>query len=105
MVDKVQAKYWGSQMDAVMSEIAREASICDVRLLDPGVIEAVLANNPSVCGKDNPKAFKKLRDLVMMGFVVQQKAAERMDPADVEVIRTAIRERLQARTHGRLGGS
>jgi hypothetical protein len=31
-----------------MSEIAREATICKVRLLDPGVIDAVIHNDGGV---------------------------------------------------------
>jgi hypothetical protein len=104
MSDKIRAQFWGSQLEGVMKEIAREAAICQVRLLDPGVIEAVLHDNPSVCGKDNPKAFKKLRDLLMMGFVVQGKAVERLGPMETEELVKTIRQHLSERLGGRLGG-
>lgn len=103
MSDKIREEFWGYQLDAVMGEIVREASICQVRLLDPGVIEAVLHNNPSVCGKENPAAFKKLRDLLMMGFVVREKAVERVGALEAEAMLQAIRERLLARFGGSLG--
>lgn len=32
MTEKLRTAFWGSQLDAVMTEIAREASICQVRL-------------------------------------------------------------------------
>ena len=44
MSDKIRAQFWGSQLEGVMKEIAREAAICQVRLLDPGVIEAYLGS-------------------------------------------------------------
>jgi hypothetical protein len=103
MSDKIRDEFWGHQLDAVFSEIVREASICQVKLLDPGVIEAVLHDNPAVCGHDNPAAFKKLRDLLMMGFVVREKAFERLGALEADALVQAIRERLKARYGGALG--
>ncbi|MFO1273116.1 MAG: hypothetical protein U1F50_15815 [Rubrivivax sp.] len=104
MSDKIRTEFWGHQLEGVMKEIAREAAICQVKLLDPGVIEAVLHNNASVCGKDNPLAFKKLRELLMMGFMVQEKAVERLGPLETEELTKAIREHLRERFGDRLGG-
>jgi hypothetical protein len=105
MSDKLRNEFWGGQLEAVMNEITREAAICQAKLLDPGVIEAILHDNPSVCGKDNPLAFKKLRDLLMMGFVVREKVVERLGPVETDEIATAIREKLMAKFGGRLGGT
>ena len=104
MSDKVRNEFWGGQIDAVMSEIAREAAICQVRMLDPGVIEAVLHNNDSVCGHQNPVAFKKLRDLLMLGFMLREKAFDKLGPLEADALIVAIRERLKASLSGRLGG-
>lgn len=102
MVDKIRAEFWGHQLDAMIGEIVREASICQVKLLDPGVIEAVLHDNPSVCGKENPVAFKKLRELLMLGFVVREKAFERVGALEADAIQQAIREKLKAKFGGSL---
>jgi hypothetical protein len=102
--DKIRTEFWGHQIDAVMTEIAREAAICQVKLLDPGVIEAVLHNNDSVCGHRNALAFRKLRDLLMMGFVVREKAFDRLGPLEADAVVTAIRDKLKERLGGRLGG-
>ena len=104
MSSEFRAKFWGRQMDDVMSEIARQATICKVRLLDPGVIDAVLRNDESVCGTSNPIAFKKMRDTLMLGFVVRDKSVEHLGPGETEALTTAIRERLQEYLGGRLGG-
>src|SRR5262245_42239199 len=95
MSDKVQAEFWGRQLDGVMSEIARLAAICKVKLLDPGVIDAVINNNTSVCAADNPRAFKKLRELLMMGFVVREKSVDKMGAMETEVMIEQIRTRLK----------
>jgi len=104
MSSEFRAKFWGRQMDDLMSEMARQATICKVRLLDPGVIEAVLRNDPSVCGTSNPLSFKKLRDSLMLGFVVRDKSVENLGPGETEALVTAIRERIQEHLGGQLGG-
>ena len=91
-------------MDDVMSEIARQATICKVRLLDPGVIDAVIRNDPSVCGTSNPLSFKKLRDAMLLGFVVKGKSVDALGPVETEGLITAIRERIQAHVGHQLGG-
>ena len=46
----VQAEYWATKFEDIGLEIARLATICNVRILDTGVIERVLRNDASVCG-------------------------------------------------------
>ena len=104
MSSEFRAKFWGRQMDDLMSEIARQATICKVKLLDPGVIDAVLRNDPSVCGTSNPMSFKKLRDSLMLGFVVRDKSVENLGPGETEALVAAIRERIQEHLGGQLGG-
>jgi hypothetical protein len=104
MSEQVRGKYWGRQMDDVMSEIARQATICKVKLLDPGVIDAVIRNDESVCGASNPLSFKKLRNAMLMGFVVKGKSVDALGPVETEGLITAIRERIKAHLGNQLGG-
>jgi hypothetical protein len=104
MNERVRGRHWGRQMDDLMSEIARQATICKVRLLDPGVIDAVIRNDPSVCGTSNPLSFKKLRDAMLLGFVVKGKSVDALGPVETEGLITAIRERIQAHVGHQLGG-
>ena len=105
MSEQIRGKHWGRQMDGLMSEIARQATICKVRLLDPGVIDAVIRNDESVCGTSNPLSFKKLRDAMLMGFVVKGKSVDALGPVETEGLITAIRERIKSHAGGQLGGS
>jgi hypothetical protein len=105
MNEQVRGRYWGRQMDDVMSEIARQATICRVKLLDPGVIDAVIRNDESVCELRNPLSFKKLRDAMLMGFVVKGKSVDALGPVETEGLITAIRERITAHLGDQLGGS
>ena len=103
-MSEFRAKFWGRQMDDLMSEIARQATICKVRLLDPGVIDAVLRNDESVCGTSNPLSFKKMRDTLMLGFVVRDKSVEHLGASETEALATAIRESIKERYGDRFGG-
>jgi hypothetical protein len=108
MTDKITTKFWGHQLDGLITEIVREASICKVKLLEPGVVDAVLHDNASVCGHDNPLAFKKLRELLMMTFVVRGKAFDRLGPIEadalIQEISAKLKERLGGGTRNRFGG-
>ncbi len=105
MSDKIRARFWAPQIEGLLNEIAREAYIADVKLLNPGVIEAVLHNDAAAAGSTNPLAFKKLRDLLMMGFVVREKAMERLGVEEIAEMVTEIRAHLKERYEGKLGGT
>lgn len=108
MSDTIRTKFWNHQLDSLITEIVREASICQVRLLDSGVVDAVLQDNASVCGHDNPAAFKKLRELLMMTFVVRGKAFDSLGPIEadamIQEISASLRSKLGSTAKGRFGG-
>jgi len=104
MSEQVRGRYWGRQMGDLMSEMARQATICKVRLLDPGVIDAVIRNDESVCGTSNPLSFKKLREAMLMGFVVKGKSVDAMGPVETEGLIAGIREQIKSHLGDQLGG-
>jgi hypothetical protein len=104
-MDKVRGNFWGNQIEDVMSEIARQATLCRVKLLDPGVIEGVLENNPAVWDGTNERAYKKMREMLMLGFVVKEKSVDKLGPLETEALVTEIRTRLKDRLGGKLGGT
>ena len=96
--------YWGKNLDEIDREVARLASICNVRILDPGVIERVLQKDSSVCGSKNPLAFDKLRHALMMHYHLREEAVSQIGEAKTQVLIAEIVERLRARIGDRLGG-
>ena len=97
MSDNIQAQFWGHQIDEVMTEIAREAAICQVRPPRPRRHRGgAAAGNASVCGNDNPRAFKKMRELLMMGFVSAREGVRQAGPVEADALVSAIREKLKA---------
>ena len=99
-----QIEWWAKKFDDVDREIARPATICNVRILDAGVIERVLRKDASVCGSRNQLAFEKLRMLIMMHYSVRDDALEEFGTAKtralLEKIVTALRERFGERLGG-----
>lgn len=93
--DHLLIAWWAKNLDELDREIARLALVCRVRILDPGVIARVLHNDASVCGTDNPLAFAKLRNLLMMHFAIREKSADALGQVQTAAIEEHIIERLK----------
>lgn len=99
------AGWWAKNLDEIDREVVRLATICNVRILDPGIIERVLQNDASVCGSSNPVAFKKLRDALTMHYHARDKTAGVLGQTHTTQLVTEIFERLKAQVGDRLGGT
>ena len=97
--------WWTKNLADVDREVARLATICDVRLLDAGVIERVLHNDDSVCGTRNKAAFAKLRNALMMHYHVRDKAVTAMGEAVTAEVIAQIVENIRKRLGNKLGGN
>jgi hypothetical protein len=98
------ATWWGKNLDDVAREVARLATICNVRILDPGIIERVLHSDESVCGTKNALAFKKLHEMLKMHYHVRDKSVGAIGQANTALLITDIVERLKSQVGDRLGG-
>ena len=99
------AEWWTKNLVEVDREIARLATICNVRILDPGVIERVLHDDASVCGSPNPLAFSKLRSALKMHYHVRDQAMGALGEAGTARVVAEIVESLRQRFGERLGGA
>ena len=95
--------WWGKNLDDVDREIARLAAVCDVRILDPGVIERVLQDDATVCRSKNPLAFAKLRSALMMHYSVRERSVKAIGEPATQMIIGEIVERLRKSLGDRLG--
>lgn len=99
--------WWARKLDDIDHEIAALATVCDVHLLSPGVIERVLHNDATVCGSASDGAFAKLRSLLMMHYMVREQAVDALGPEEtarvVNDIVDKLRERIGARPRRRDG--
>ena len=88
--------YWRRQIDALAQELSKLAIACDIELGKPGLAERILKNDKSVCGRNNPEAFDKLRTHLAALFNVEKGMIDRLGPHDtkdlLDQVRTAIVE-------------
>jgi hypothetical protein len=100
--------YFEKQLADIDLEIVRQAMLCGVPLENRdgmrAALERVLNNDATVCSKDNPQAFAKLRAAVTMHMTVRDKASESMGHAETLQIVDQIVERLAKRVGGTFAG-
>jgi len=94
---------WARHLDAIGDELLHLTTACDVNLRDPGVIERILKNDDTVCGRKNPIGFRKLHDLLIATFGSINKATDRIGADQTKAIVAAIQARLDHRRE--LGGT
>ena len=84
-------------------EIGRLCMLCQVRILDPGIIERVLKRDASVCGTSNPLAFAKLHDMLMFYFANRKKSVDAVGQVETAQIEAHVVEELRSRFADLLG--
>lgn len=94
---------WVKQFEQLDFQIVQAAGLCQIRILDPGMIERVLQNEAGVCGVDNHGAFEKLRALVMIHYTMRDKAVVELGQQDTMRIMDDVLERLRVRCGDSLG--
>lgn len=85
----------GDSLTDIDRELGRMALMCQVRLLEPGVVDRVIRGDESVCGTTNPLAFDKLRHLLMMHFAVRAKAGDSLGQSQASQLESSVIERLR----------
>jgi hypothetical protein len=101
--DSIQIAWWAKNIDELDREIARLCLLCQVRILDHGVIERVLRNDDSVCATRNPVAFAKLHNMLMLYFAIREKSVEAIGQTQTAVIEERMVEQLRSRFADLLG--
>ena len=89
--------FWENNLEELDGEIARLATLCEIRILEPGVIRRVLQDDASVCGTDNAIAFAKLRPLLMMHFAIREKSVDEFGQAATAMVEDYVIDRLKQR--------
>lgn len=93
--DPVYRALWTEDLEEVDREIARLSVLCQVRILEPSVVRRVLQKDASVCGTENPAAFRKLHDLLMLHLAIREKSVDSFGQAQTAEIEDYVIERLR----------
>lgn len=91
-----QTRRWTKHFEEIDLEIARLAVIMEIPILDPGVIDRILGNDASVCGKDKPKAFAELRAMLMMHAADQVRAIGALGALEADEVVRDVVDKLRA---------
>ena len=94
---------WSRHLDSIADELVRLTAVCDVQLRDPGVVDRILNNDESVCGKRNPIGFRKLRSLLVATYGSLNKAIDRLGAEEVKAMTEEIAARIDR--HREAGGT
>ena len=70
------------QFEDVDHELARLAYLCDVDLSNEDNVRGVIADNLPSAAARNPPAFKRMRDLLMLHYVLRERAVESIGAAE-----------------------
>jgi hypothetical protein len=101
--DHREIAWWANNIDELDREIGRLCALCQVRILDLGVIERVLKKDASVCGTPNPMAFAKLHDMLMFYFAIRKKSGDTVGQVETAQIEAHVVEELRSRFADLLG--
>lgn len=88
---------WTRHFDAIADELVRLVAICDVQLREPQAIDRILKSDVTVCGKQNPVAFRKLRDLLAATYNSLNKSIDRLGSEETKAITDEIIARIDKR--------
>jgi hypothetical protein len=94
---------WSMHFEEIDKEIVTLALMCELPLATPGALERVLHGDISVCGKEKPAAFGKLRGLLMLHYSDQARAIEALGPEQALALVGQVVDRLRERFGDRLG--
>ncbi|MBK9685835.1 MAG: hypothetical protein IPO59_22120 [Betaproteobacteria bacterium] len=75
-------KRWTHHLEEIDLEIAKLATLCKIPAARPGRDRTVLKKDTLVGGTQNPRAFDKLRSLLLMHYSVRDKAVVAMGEAE-----------------------
>jgi hypothetical protein len=77
---------WERHFERIADELLHLSIACDLRLRAPGVIERILRNDASVCGRKNERNFHELRNLLVAYYNSIGKAVDRIGPEETKKI-------------------
>ena len=88
---------WERHFEGIADELLHLAVACDLRLRDPGVIERILRNDQTVCGRKNERSFEKMRNLLMAYYDSLGKAVDRIGPEETKKIVDFLTEKMKTK--------
>lgn len=86
------------------NELAKFTAVCGLDLLDEHVVERVLHNDRSLCCTPGCPGFEKMRQLLLMHFLVRRDAVAALGETSAHRLIDEVIVRLRERINPRAGG-
>ena len=86
---------WERHFEGIADELLHLAIACEVRLHEPGVVERILKNDASVCGRTNERSFRNMHNLLVAYYDSIGKAVDNIGPTETQKIIDAVSERMK----------
>ena len=87
-------RYWGRQIEGIAHELSRLAIACDIEIGKDGLVERILKNDETVCGRKSPEAFQMIRKHLMALFSVEEGAIDRIGAAETKEITDMVHDAI-----------
>jgi len=87
-------RYWGRQIEGIAHELSRLAIACDIEIGKDGLVERILKNDETVCGRKSPEAFQMIRKHLMALFSVEEGAIDRIGAAETREITDMVHDAI-----------
>jgi hypothetical protein len=91
------ATWFVRKFEDIDLELSKYAAVCDLDLLDGDVVHRVLRGDRTVCYSLGSDAFEKMRQLLIMHFLVRHEAVEAIGEEQTRGLLHDVIERLRAR--------
>ena len=87
--------FWSRQLGNLATEMSRLNTVCDISMLDPGILERILRNDDSVCGRKNPPMFRMLRLHLIVFYHIEEQASRRLGDDEVRLMLDEVMSSLE----------
>ena len=83
------------QFDDIVQTLARLALLCRVDLTKDANVRRVISGDSTVCEADNPEAFRRMREMLMLHFVARARSIEAIGPDETQQAISGVVDRIR----------
>lgn len=83
------------QFDDIVQTLARLALLCRVDLTKDANVRRVISGDSSVCEADNPAAFRRMREMLMLHYVARERSIEAIGTNETHDVVSGVVDRIR----------
>ena len=83
------------QFDDIVQTLARLALLCRVDLTQDANVRRVISGDSTVCETDNPEAFRRMREMLMLHYMARARSIEAVGPDETQQAISGVVDRIR----------